>query len=168
MATPTIPTGYNIGHYQNAFNLIPSDSATIPNPKNFVRTGNSDGATVAANKLIDNTVDFVKLGVQVGATVYNLQAGVASNVTAVSENELRLDEDIFTVANQFYGVANNSAISGADAIWTGTGGDINAMTKQGMGVLIPSVPANTILPISLLKVYATDTTASGMIALFLA
>ena len=99
MATPTVATGYNIGHYQNAFNLIPSDSATIPDPKNILGTGNSDGATVAVNKLIDNTVDFVKLGVQVGATVYNLQAGAASNVTAVAENELTLDEDIFTVVN---------------------------------------------------------------------
>jgi len=168
MATPTIPTGYNIGHYQNAFNLIPSDSATIPDPKNILGTGDSDGATVAANKLIDNTVNFVKLGIQVGATVYNLSAGAASNVTAVAENELTLDEDIFTVVDQFYGVANNSVISGADAIWTGTGGDINGLTKQGLEVLIPSVPANTILPISFLKIYATDTTASGMIALFLA
>lgn len=168
MATPTVPTGYNIGHYQNAFAVIPSDSATIPDPKNILGTGNSDGATVAANKLIDNTVNFVKLGVQVGATVYNLQAGAASNVRAVAENELTLDEDIFTVVNQFYGVGNNSAISGADAIWTGTGGDINGLTKQGLGVLIPSVPANTILPISFLRVYETDTTASGMIALFLA
>ena len=168
MATPTVPTGYNIGHYQNAFNLIPSDSATIPNPKNFVYTGNSDGATVAANKLIDNTVDFVKLGVQVGATVYNIQAGAASNVTAVAENELTLDEDIFTVVNQFYGVANNSAISGADAIWTGTGGDISGVTKQGIPITIPNVPASTILPISFLRVDETDTTASDMIALFLA
>ena len=168
MATPTIPTGYNIGHYQNAFNIFSSDTATIPNPQNILGTGNSDGATVAANKLIDNTVNFIKLGVQVGATVYNLQAGTASNVTVVSENELTLDEDIFTVVNQFYGVANNSVISGADAIWTGTGGDINGLTKQGLGVLIPSVPANTILPISFLKVYETDTTASGMLALFLA
>ena len=168
MATPTVATGYNIGHYQNAFNLIPSDSATIPNPKNFLETGNSDGSTVAANKLIDNTVDFVKLGVQVGASVYNLQAGAASNVSGVSENELTLDEDIFTVVNQFYGVANNSAISGADAIWTGTGGDINGVTKQGLDVFIPSVPANIILPISFLKVYETDTTSAAMIALFLA
>lgn len=168
MATSTVPTGYNIGHYQNAFNLIPSDSATIPNPKNFVRTGNSDGATVAANKLIDNTVNFVKLGIQVGATVYNLQTFAASNVTAVAENELTLDEDIFTVVNQFYGVANNSVISGADAIWTGTGGDINGETKQGIEVFIPSVPANTILPISFLKITSRDTTATGMIALFLA
>jgi len=108
------------------------------------------------------------LGVQVGATVYNLQAGTASNVTGVSENELTLEEDIFTVVNQFYGVANNSVISGADAIWTGTGGDINGITKGGLGITIPGVPANTILPISLLRVYATDTTATGMIALFLA
>jgi len=168
MATPTVPTGYNIGHYQNAFNIIPSDSATIPNPKNFLGTGNSDGATVAANKLIDNTVDFVKLGVQVGATVYNLEVGAASNVTAVAENKLTLDEDIFTVVNQFYGVANNSAISGADAIWTGTGGNISGLTKQGLEVFIPNVPANIILPISFLKIYETDTTASDMIALFLA
>lgn len=168
MATPTVPTGYNIGHYQNGFNIFPSDSATIPNPQNILGTGNSDGATTAANKLIDNTVNFIKLGVQVGATVYNLQAGTASNVTVVSENELTLDEDIFTVVNQFYGVANNSAISGADAIWTGIGGDINGVTKQGLDIFIPSVPANTILPISLLKVRATDTTATGMIALFLA
>lgn len=168
MATPTVATGYNIGHYQNAFNLIPSDSATIPDPKNILGTGNSDGSTVAVNKLIDNTVDFVKLGVQVGATVYNLQAGTASNVSGVSENELRLDEDIFTVVNQFYGVANNSAISGADAIWTGTGGVIDGLTKQGLEIFIPSVPANIILPISFLKVYDTGTTASGMIALFLA
>jgi hypothetical protein len=168
MATPTVPTGYNIGHYQNAFNLVPSDSATIPNPANILGLGDSDGATVAANKLIDNTVNFVKLGVQVGATVYNLSEFAASNVTAVSENELTLEEDIFTVVDQFYGVANNSAISGADAIWTGTGGDISGITKKGMDVFIPSVPANTILPISFLKVLNTDTTASGMIALFLA
>jgi hypothetical protein len=157
MATPTVATGYNIGHYQNAFNIIPSDSATIPDPKNILGTGNSDGATVAANKLIDNTVDFVKLGVQVGATV-----------SAVAENELTLDEDIFTVVNQFYGVGNNSAISGADAIWTGRGGDISGVTKQGLDITIPNVPANIILPISFLKVYKTDTTASGMFALFLA
>jgi hypothetical protein len=168
MATPTIPTGYNIGHYQNAFNLAPSDSATIPNPQNFVNTGNSDGATVAANKLIDNTVNFIKLGVQVGATVYNLSSFAASNVTGVSENELTLEEDIFTVVNQFYGVGNNSVISGADAIWTGTGGDINCRTKGDIDVFIPGVPANTILPISFLKITSRDTTATGMIALFLA
>lgn len=168
MATPTVPTGYNIGHYQSAVNGFPSDSATIPNPKNVLETGMSDGATVAANKLIDNTVNFVKLGVQVGASVYNLVAGAGSNVTAVAENELTLEEDIFTVVSQKYAVANNSAISGADAIWTGTGGDINGVTKQGFDVFIPSVPANTILPISFLKIKNTDTTASGMIALFLA
>jgi len=168
MATPTVPTGYNIGHYQNAFNIVPSDSAKIPDPKNFLGTGNSDGATVAAFKLIDNTVNFVKLGVQVGATVYNLVAGTASNVSAVSENELTLDEDIFTVVSQPYAVGNNSAISGADAIWTGTGGNISGVTKQGLEVFIPSVPANTILPISFLKIKNTGTTASSMISLFLA
>ena len=168
MATPTVPTGYNIGHYQNAFNFFPSDSATIPDPKNILGTGNSDGATIAANKLIDNTVNFVKLGVQVGATVYNFQGGAGSNVTAVAENELTLEEDIFTVVNQFYGVANNSAISGADAIWTGTGGDIVGVTKQGLQVDFLNVPANTILPVSFLKVLETGTTTSDMVALFLA
>ena len=168
MATPTVPTGYNIGHYQNAFPIFPSDTATLSSVKNFIDTGNSDAATVAPNKLIDNTVNFIELGVQVGATVYNIQAGKGSNVLAVSENELTLEEDIFTVVNQYYGVANNSVISGVDAIWTGTGGDINCRTKGDIDVLIPGVPANTILPISLLKVYATDTTATGMIGLFLA
>jgi len=168
MATPTVPTGYNIGHYQNALNIFPSDSATIPSPANILGQGISDGATVAANKLIDNTVNFVKMGVQVGATVFNLDTSSASNVTAVTENELTLEEDIFTVVNQLYAVANNSAISGADAIWTGTGGDINGRTKQGIDVFIPSVPEKTILPISFLKVYVSGTTAGDMIALFLA
>jgi hypothetical protein len=168
MATPTIPTGYNIGHYQGALNIFPSDSATIPSPANILGGGSSDGATVAAFKLIDNTVNFVKLGVQVGASVINFNAGLQSNVTAVAENELTLEEDIFTVVSQAYGVANNSVISGADAIWTGTGGDINGVTKQGIDVFIPSVPANTILPISFLKIRNTATTASNIIALFLA
>ncbi len=168
MAKPTIPTGYNIGHYQDALNIFPSDSATIPSPANILGGGSSDGATVAAFKLIDNTVNFVKLGVQVGASVINFNAGLQSNVTAVAENELTLEEDIFTVVSQAYGVANNSVISGADAIWTGTGGDINGVTKQGIDVFIPSVPANTILPISFLKIRNTATTASNIIALFLA
>jgi hypothetical protein len=52
-------------------------------------------------------------------------------------------------------------------LWVGTGGDVAVIFADGgSAVTIPSVLGGTLLPIQVTKVMSTNTTASGMVALY--
>ena len=51
------------------------------------------------------------------------------------------------------------------ALYVGSTGDVNLVTAAGSTVLIPSVPAGAILPITFRQVLSTSTSASGFVGL---
>jgi hypothetical protein len=48
-------------------------------------------------------------------------------------------------------------------IWVGTAGDVAVVMKAGNTVIVPSVPAGTMLPIEVSKILSTGTTGSGFV-----
>ena len=65
-------------------------------------------------------------------------------------------------------VTNNTAtlLTGCRGLYVGTAGDVTARVADGGVITFRNVPAGTILPISLLGVNTTGTTAADMVALF--
>jgi hypothetical protein len=61
---------------------------------------------------------------------------------------------------------NGSEVAGACVLYTGTGGVIRVLTAGGDDITLVSVPAGVVLPIQVIRVFATTTTATGIIALW--
>ena len=51
-------------------------------------------------------------------------------------------------------------------LYSGSGGIIRVLTAGGDDVLIPNVQGGTFLPLQVKKVFSTNTTATGIIALW--
>ena len=50
-------------------------------------------------------------------------------------------------------------------VYVGTGGDLRVTTTGGDTITFPGLPDGSILPVRCSRVFATDTTASGLIGL---
>jgi hypothetical protein len=51
-------------------------------------------------------------------------------------------------------------------LYVGVGGNIRVLTAQGTDILFSAVPAGFILPVQVIRVYATNTTASSMVRIY--
>lgn len=54
----------------------------------------------------------------------------------------------------------------ARALYVGGSGDIKLVTEEGTTVTFQDIVAGSILPVKATKVFATDTTATNIVALF--
>ncbi len=66
---------------------------------------------------------------------------------------------------------NIPSVNGAEkadpcVIYTGTGGIIRVLTAGGDDVTFNAVPAGVVLPIQVVRVFSTTTTATGIVALW--
>jgi hypothetical protein len=62
------------------------------------------------------------------------------------------------------------ADSGSDfdvcrALWVGTGGNVRVLTEDGDDVIFKNVPDGVMLPVRCTRVFATNTTATDLLAL---
>lgn len=51
-------------------------------------------------------------------------------------------------------------------LYVGVGGNVRVLTAQGTDIVFSAVPAGFILPVQVIRVYATDTTASSMVRIY--
>jgi outer membrane protein assembly factor BamB len=144
-----------------ALNIYKSDNANIPFA-NVVVAGTSDAA--ALNELEDNTVDFIALNVQIGDVVYNTTTGTAATVTAITNTILLLNANLFSASGNYIIYAQNN--KEACVLYIGTGGNLRVLTASGQDVLFTGLLGGTFLPVQVLKVFATGTTASNLVALW--
>jgi hypothetical protein len=144
-----------------ALNIYKSDNANIPFA-NVIVAGTS--AASALNELEDDTVDFTALNVQVGDVVYNTTTGTAATVVRVGSNILLLNANLFSAANNYIVYAQNT--KEACVLYIGTGGNLRVLTASGQDVLFTGLLAGTFLPVQVLKVFSTNTTAGNLVALW--
>ena len=83
-----------------------------------------------------------------------LQASRASSVTPSDT------VDIPSVSNSS-GRGNNGCV-----LYVGTGGDLRVLTAGGDDVVFAGLPDGTFLPVNVVRVFITNTTASGILALW--
>jgi hypothetical protein len=163
----------NILQGYEALEVIVSDNCNIPYT-NIVSEGLSD--SISTNELIATSATaFVKEGVKELDIVYNTTTGAAATVIYVKNDvTLGLNADIFTnvggtesfivyKANPVdgsYPNANNGCV-----LYVGVSGNLKVDTISGSTVTFQNVPVG-FFPVQVKKVYATNTDAKEIIALW--
>lgn len=147
----------------------PSDNANIAFPGNINTSGTNTTAT--SFKLIASAGNFINNNVYVGDIVHNDTAGTAATVVSVdSATQLTLNADIFTTTAQTYSIYSSSAQAGLGNtgafLYVGGTGNVSVITIGGDQITFNGVPAGTTLPIQVLKLRSTGTTATLINALW--
>jgi hypothetical protein len=150
------------GH--NALRVVTSDTINIPNPSTLAVSGTN--TSTSANNLVDNTpgVNFVTLQIQVGSIVYNTTDGSCARVTSVAANTIGLSANIFTATSKDYSIfAENNTPA---VLYIGGAGNVRVLTEGGNDVTFNGTLAGSYFPIQVLRVFATGTTATNIIAIW--
>lgn len=144
-----------------AWEVSPSDNAPIP--QIMVKDGVGTATAQTATTVTDNTVDFVKLGVNRGMILVNTTTNASTIIEAVNGDTLTVNANVFAVGNgyQIYGGQNNGAV-----LYVGTAGNVRVLTSGGDDVTFSAVQAGSFIPVNVIKVYDTSTTASDILALW--
>ena len=146
-----------------ALNIVTSDNANIPFP-NVVTSGTSD--TVTANQLNDATGTFVTSNVQTGDVVVNVTGNKSATVVKVIDNtNLVLNADIFAASGDVFKIYANNNKEGC-VLYIGAGGTLRVITAGGQDVTFYGILGGSFLPVNVLKVFQTGTSASEIVALW--
>jgi len=148
--------------------VIPSDTVPIPDPATEVISGTADFSV--AGTLTDVGTTFLSAGIQTNAIVYNVTAGIAYYVTAVTDDlNLALSPSSAGGATDEYVIYN--AATKACTLYVGVAGAlIVQMASQRDAantdtVTFQNVPSSSFLPILVTRV-AQATVAQKIIALW--
>jgi hypothetical protein len=154
--------------FSRALRVHPSDNADVPFT-NVVVSGVTTG--VQSLKLKDNNGNFIVKNVAIGDIVYNETDKTAATVVGiVSSTTITLNADIFTVSGNSYTIYQASDLTGIGNtgcfLYVGGTGNIAVVTIGGDNINFNGVPAGTTLPIQVIKVSSTGTTATLINALW--
>jgi hypothetical protein len=154
--------GYQKLQGHRALNVVKSDTINIPNPSTLAVSGTN--TSTSASNLVDSSKNFVTLQIQIGSIVYNTTDGSCATVTSVSATTLGLSANIFTATSKAYSVfADNNTPS---VLYIGGAGNLRVLTEGGDDVVFSGVLAGSYLPIQVLKVFSTNTTATNIVAIW--
>lgn len=151
-----------------ALRVIPSDNCVIPMPY-VVEAGRN--TSVVANQLVESTGTFVTFGVRTGDVVYNITDGTAATVVNVINNtSITLNANIFTAINKdyiIYQASPESTLGNTGCVlYIGGAGNVNLNTTGDDVVTFVGLNTGQFVPVQCLKVSATGTTATNIIALW--
>ena len=147
-----------------AISVIPNDNIVIPMPY-VAASGNN--ALGPPDNLDDAAATFITDNVKVGDVVYRTDNSTIATVTSVtSETSLVLSSPIFggvgTKPYIIYTAGNNNSC----LIYVGVGGDVAIETSAGDQVTLVGLPTGSFVPVHLVKVMSTGTTATSIVALW--
>ena len=154
--------------FSRALAVYKSNDANIPYPT-VIKSGTN--TTVTAFKLIDSTGAFITKNIKTGDIVYSYADELAATVVSVdSQTQLTLNADIFTETSKpydLYAMSSQTSMGNPGCyLYCGELGNISVVTIGGDIVTFYAVPAGTTLPIQVLTLRATGTTATNIVALW--
>lgn len=154
--------------FSRALEVIKSDNANIPYPA-VSSSGTNTSVTEAS--LVDSAATFVTNNVATGDIVYNTTDGTAATVlVVVSETTLLLNADIFTAEEKAYTVytASPQTSNGNPGcnLYIGGAGNVKVTTIGGDIVTFTAVIVGSVLPVQVIKLHGTGTTATLINALW--
>lgn len=155
--------------FSRALRAHPSDNADIAFPGAVNST--STNTTATALKLIDSAATFITNPVYPGDVVHNDTGSTAATVVSVdSETQLTLNANIFASTAQTYTIYSMSSQAGLGNtgcfLYVGGTGNVSVITLGGEQITFNGIPAGTTLPIQVVKLRATGTTATLVNALW--
>ena len=154
--------------FSRALEVIRSDSADIPYPtENTVGTNTS----VVASSLVASAATFVTNNVAAGDIVYNITDQTAATVVSVTnQTTLVLNSNIFTATAKSFIIYSASALTSFGnpgcMLYIGGAGNVRVTTIGGDIVTFTAVPVGSILPVQVIRLHLTGTTATLVDALW--
>jgi hypothetical protein len=151
-----------------ALKVLPSDNAEIPFPAVAQAGVNT---SVTAFQLVDTAATFVTNSVRTGDIVYNTTDGTAATVLSVTnQTTLIMNADIFTATAKSYVVYQASAQTTIGnqgcVLYIGGAGNVTMTTNGTDTVTFVGLNGGQFVPVQAVKVFATGTTATNIIALW--
>ena len=143
--------------------VIPSDLVLIPNPAVQSLTGKADFTVIRT--LTDVGTKFLSDGISHDAIVYNITVPIAYVVTAVTD-DLNLELAPSTVAGSGDDYVLYNAPTSGCVLYVGVAGDVKVKMAGGNDVVFKTVAAGSFLPINVIQVFETGTTATDIVALW--
>lgn len=140
--------------------IVFSDTIPIPNISTLFVTGTAGATTIG--KLVDTTKDFIALGVSVGNIIYNTTDNTAATVTAVdSATVLSVSADVFALG-EAYKIFAEADKGGCTFLVdsNGTTGIVKVLTSGKDEVILQGLQNGQVVPIQILKIFATTTTVT--------
>lgn len=151
-----------------ALNVLPSNDAEIPFPAVAQAGVNT---SVVASQLVDTAATFVTNSVRTGDIVYNITDSTAATVVSVTnQTTLVLNADIFLATAKSYVVYQASAQTTIGnqgcVLYIGGSGNVTMTTNGTDTVTLVGLNGGQFVPVQCVKVFATGTTATNIIALW--
>lgn len=147
-----------------ALSVIPSDNANVPYPA--VVTSGTNTSTNAL-ELINAAATFITSKVKPQDIVYNITDSTAATVLTVdSETVLTLNANIFTAGSKSYIIYDAESPNEGSVLYVGGAGNLNVMTAAGDTVLFTGLAAGSFVPVQVVKILSTNTTATLVLALW--
>ncbi len=146
-----------------AWEVSPSDDAPIP--QIMVKDGTQTVVSISGNTItVDPAIDLLKLGIVKGMIIVN-PGGDSAIINSVSGNEITLNIPAtpFGPTSKFdvYGGNSNGCL-----LYIGGTGSVKVLTAGGDKVTFANAAEGFVLPVNVLQVFATDTTATDILALW--
>jgi hypothetical protein len=154
--------------FSRALAVIKSDNADVPFPAENSRGTNT---SVTEGSLVDSSATFVTNNVATGDIVYNTTDGTAATVVSVtSQTTLVLNANIFTATAKTFVVytASPQTSNGNPGcyIYVGGAGNVKVTTIGGDIITFTATPVGQVLPVQIIKLHSTGTTATLVNALW--
>ena len=127
--------------------------------------------SVSVSSLIDSAATFETNNVKTGDIVYNTTDGNAATVlVVVSETALLLNDDIFAASGKNYTIyqASSQTSNGNPGcnLYIGGAGNVKVTTIGGDVITFTATPVGQVLPVQVIKVHSTGTSATLINALW--
>lgn len=154
--------------FSRALAVIKSDNADVPFP---ATNASGTNTSVSVASLIDSAATFETNNVKTGDIVYNTTDGTAATVlVVVSETALLLNDDIFADSGKNYTIyqASPQTTIGNQGcnLYIGGAGNVKVTTIGGDIITFTATPVGQVLPVQVIKVHSTGTSATLINALW--
>ena len=146
----------------SAIPVVPSDTISIPAGDGVQLSGTTTGTGA---DLEDSTASFLTT-VKVGYIVVDNDTPSISTVVSVDSNtELTLSGGVTLGGTASYTIYAAPETNGC-ALYVGVAGDVKVKMSSGKDIIFTAVPAGSFMPVNVIKVYATGTDATNIVALW--
>jgi hypothetical protein len=154
---------------RRALKVLPSDNCDVPFPAT-IKSGTTTSSP-GPNVLSDSSGLFITNNVRVGDIVYNTTDGTAATIVEVqTETILVLNANITAAIGKSYTIyqASSQTTIGNQGcvLYIGGAGNVTLTTNGGDAITLVGLNTGQFVPVQALKVAATGTTATNIIALW--
>ena len=148
--------------------VIPSDYCNIPNPALF----NIEHAAthIGVGSFSFEGIDTAKVSIKTGDIVYSGVDGIGATITSVvvfspTRINFRYNNPVAFTEGTTVQIYTGEDDSTGCVLYVGSGGDMSITTEGGDDVVLISVPTGSFVPVQVLKIYSSSTSASNILAL---